>query len=156
MGPCVRTKRHITIVGFVVIAIRPTRGGARGADTILVIDDDAETRKIMCLVLARAGYTVVDAQDGVQGLRLFHDTDPALVVTNIFMPEREGLELLRLIRRSSRVPIVVVSGGSLGTSLDVFSLARTFGAALTLRKPFEIDEFVDGVRGLLDHGQGAR
>ena len=117
---------------------------------IIVIDDDRKLREVICRALERAGYNVIEAADGRAGIRLYREQGGDLVVTDIFMPERDGLETIRLLRRESpELKIVAISGGDGAGRIDLQEEARLFGAARTLGKPFEPGELVKVVRDLL-------
>jgi DNA-binding response OmpR family regulator len=118
--------------------------------TILVIDDDAYSRMTLQLVLEDAGYAVECAEDGVLGLRAFTAHRPDLVVTDIIMPAREGLEMIGEMRKiDGNVPIIAVSGGGRLKSTDLLTLAGRLGADAVLSKPFAADELIDTVRRCL-------
>ena len=114
--------------------------------TILVIDDDAYSRMTLQLVLEDAGYAVECAEDGALGLRAFTAHRPDLVITDIIMPAREGLETIGEIRKLDRaVPIIAVSGGGRLKSIDLLTLAGRLGADAVLSKPFAAEELIDAV-----------
>jgi two-component system chemotaxis response regulator CheY len=114
--------------------------------TVLLIEDEARIRKLLARLLAEIGHTVVEASNGKEGDKLFADHRPALVVTDIMMPEQEGVETINSIRsRAPTTPIVAISGG--GKTLLEF--AKEFGATRTLAKPFRPSEFVKAVMHLL-------
>src|SRR4051812_16983873 len=103
---------------------------------VLVIDDEAAIRSFVRLALEKAGHRVSEAADGDEGLRAFR-ADPAdLVLCDIFMPEKDGLETIQILRRASPgVPVVAIGGGNYrGT--DFLAVARKLGATAALYKPF--------------------
>lgn len=117
---------------------------------ILVIDDDEVLRRLLLQVLARLGYEAVAEPNGVAGLRRAHEWKPAAVITDIIMPEKEGVEtILELKRTLPEIKIVAMSGGGRGTSLDYLQIARRCGADRTLAKPFERDEIRTTLESLL-------
>jgi CheY-like chemotaxis protein len=122
---------------------------------ILVIDDEAPIRSILRRSLERFGHEVVEAPDGSAGTRLFESSSFDLVITDLFMPEKEGIEtILDLRERYPEVKILVVSGGlpSPGQALDKFSPlgdAEALGADASLEKPFEIKKLLEAVDELL-------
>jgi len=122
---------------------------------ILVIDDDEAIRSLMRRGLERAGHEVVEAPDGAVGTRLFEASPFDLVITDLFMPEREGIEtILDLKGRFPDVKILVVSGGlSFGgrvvDELGPLGDAEALGADASLKKPFQLNEFVEVVGSLL-------
>src|SRR6266576_3627079 len=112
---------------------RPRRGGVA---RILVMDDDELLREALRVVLEGAGYEVLEASDGEVGLRLQREHAADLVVVDVFMPERDGLEVIKALRvESPQVKIIAVSGGGRTAQIEVLSVAAAFGAARTLVKP---------------------
>ena len=122
---------------------------------ILIIDDDDQLRRMMRQMLEGAGHTVTEAGDGHRGFEAFKADPSDLVVTNLFMPERDGLELIKAVRAVGDVPIVLVSGagapGAPSTSYasNMFRIAEKFGASRVLQKPFDRDALVGTVSDLL-------
>lgn len=115
---------------------------------ILIIDDDAELRSSMRKMLKSAGHEVVEAENGEHGMDAFRKQPADVVVTDIVMPEKEGIETIQDIRvLSPSVPIVAISGGARGSTLDYLKLARTVGATSTLAKPFRTNELLACVEG---------
>ncbi len=117
---------------------------------ILVIDDDAAVRSTIHRILEREGHEVVEASDGVGGMKAFREHPADLVISDMFMPEKDGMEILRELRRHSPLPkIIVVSGGGFDGTVDLRADAELMGAARTLGKPFEREELVKAVREVL-------
>jgi DNA-binding response OmpR family regulator len=107
-------------------------------DTILIIDDEPMIRHLATRILDRAGYRALSAANGILGLACFRRERPALVITDLIMPEREGIETIRHIRREGAdTPIIAISGGTLTGTADFLAMARELGATAILRKPFE-------------------
>jgi DNA-binding response OmpR family regulator len=121
---------------------------------ILVIDDDHAVRLTTQMILEDAGYEVICAVDGEQGLRVFERTSPHVVITDIIMPNKEGLETIMQIRsHGSKTPILAVSGGGRIGNADFLQMAGQLGANEILAKPFKPQELVAAVRRLLSiHG----
>ena len=118
--------------------------------TILVIDDDAAFRRMVVRVLAGAGHEVSEARDGREGLKLFRAHHPALIITDILMPEREGIETIRELRReAASVAIIAMTGGGTPPFLRYLDFAREFGADATLAKPFYPAELIETVNRVL-------
>ena len=116
---------------------------------ILVIDDDALLRGAIRMVLESAGYEVLEAGDGNAGLRLHREPGADLLVVDLFMPERDGLEVIRAVRAEApQAKIIAMSGGS-SLQLDLLDAAAAFGASRTLRKPFRPNALLAVVRELL-------
>ncbi len=117
---------------------------------ILVIDDDVQVRGAVRRILERAGHTVEDVGNGDAGLRAHRERPADLIITDIFMPERDGIETVRELRRESpQVKIIVISGGDRTQTMDLRKDAELLGAARSLRKPFELSELVRAVDELL-------
>ena len=120
--------------------------------SILLIDDDAGIRSTARLILETAGHTVSEAADGEQGLAIFDTGDFDLVITDLYMPGKEGIETIQdLADRGSRVPILAVSGMAAaegGTLQDAYLL----GADATLAKPFSAADLRQAVADLLIDG----
>ena len=117
---------------------------------ILVIDDDQPLRETLARVLAGAGYETDQAADGNAGLAACARHRPDLVITDIIMPDREGIEtILELRRRSPDLPVIAMSGGSVGHR-DYLTAATQLGAVRGLAKPFLPQDLLDAVRDVLD------
>jgi DNA-binding NtrC family response regulator len=105
---------------------------------ILIIDDEQSIRDLLSDVFASAGFDVGVAESGLQGIRMVAARKPDLVVTDILMPDKEGLEtILELKRSAPDLPIFAMSGGSLNGPIDVLGMARRFGAIRVYAKPFD-------------------
>jgi CheY-like chemotaxis protein len=105
---------------------------------ILVVDDDQVLRGALRVILEVAGYTVMEAADGEAGLRLYREQGADLALVDLFMPERDGLEMIRALRTGIPQPkIIAMSGGGRIGLLDALKAAAALGASRTLCKPFE-------------------
>jgi len=131
---------------------------ARDAETILVVDDEPGVRESVRGVLTDEGYRVVEAEDGRDALQLMATERPRLVILDIWMPEMDGIELLRHIRDSHPgTPVVVISGhGNIETAVT----ATKLGAFDFIEKPFSLDGLLHVVDRALesvhaDGGEGA-
>ena len=117
---------------------------------ILVIDDEAPVRDMLRQTLERAGYEVADAGAGRQGVVQLRQQPADLVITDILMPEQEGIETIRMLRKEfPQVKILAISGGGKKGKLDILPIAQTFGAHYTLTKPFERKDLLDAVSALV-------
>ncbi|UCE48272.1 MAG: response regulator [Phycisphaerales bacterium] len=117
---------------------------------ILVIEDDVEFRKMLRRMLERAGYEITEAADGKEGMRLFRAAPTDLVITDILMPEQEGIEtILELKREFADVKIIAISGGGHIDSKEYLETAEQFGVPRTFSKPFNREEFLAAVKELL-------
>lgn len=117
---------------------------------ILIIDDEELIRETMKMKLEQSGHEVVEAANGVAGLRAFVDNPVDLVVTDIIMPDQEGIETIRKIRqRDPRVGIIAMSGGGRGRNLHFLDVAQKLGASAVLPKPFTGSQLVALVEATL-------
>jgi DNA-binding response OmpR family regulator len=118
---------------------------------ILVIDDDQQFNRMICMILEDAGYGVRTAPNGLEGLGMFMKERPDLVITDLYMPEKEGLETIMELRQTDKeIRILVVSGGSPHMNMsEMFTMAGIFGADAALPKPFDIGTLLQKVRELL-------
>jgi len=117
---------------------------------ILIIDDDRAVQISVQFTLEREGHQVVCASDGNEGLRAFTSQTPDLVVTDLIMPNKEGIETIMQIReRDSKTPILAISGGGRLSNVDFLKMAAKVGANAILAKPFERQELIAAVRRLL-------
>jgi CheY-like chemotaxis protein len=114
---------------------------------ILVIDDDHLVRYALAKVLQRNGYDVVTASDGKRAMTVFRDEAPDLVITDIIMPEQEGIETIGLLRRERPdIKIIAISGGGRIRNVDFLEMARSLGADAVIAKPFEAEELLSKLR----------
>lgn len=117
---------------------------------ILIIDDEPLIRHMVARVLERAGYPTVSAANGAQGLTSFRGERPMLVITDLIMPEREGIETIRHIRREQpELPIIAMSGSTRAGGADFLGMAQELGATGVLRKPFDPLDLLNCVRRCL-------
>lgn len=119
------------------------------AGTALVVDDDPLNREMVVSLLEDRGFTVFPAEDGDVGLAILEKERAIdVVVTDIFMPNREGVSFIRAIRSKYPDTKVVAITGAVNYEA-IFSTAQEFGADITIKKPFDIDEFGDKVDALI-------
>lgn len=117
------------------------------APTVLVVEDDRTLRRGLVMNLERAGYRVLQAADGLEGMRLAFEAKPDLIVLDVMLPEYSGLEILTELReRAERVPVLILSARG-RTDEKVEGL--TLGADDYLAKPFELPELMARVQALL-------
>lgn len=118
--------------------------------TVCVVDDNDLVRETMCRALQDAGFRVLEAAGGVEGLRKIDSEKPAVVVLDIIMPDREGTDIvLEVTRRSPETKILVVSGGGIrATAQDYLELALGLGAHDALAKPFKKKDLAAKVAAL--------
>jgi len=117
---------------------------------ILLIDDDEQFRTMLGLVLTEAGYEVQEASDGREGARLYRTRPADLVITDLIMPEQEGVETIKEIRSICRdAKVIAMSGGGRNNGRDYLKIAKAFGANRVLAKPFLNREILEAVESLL-------
>jgi YesN/AraC family two-component response regulator len=118
---------------------------------ILIVDDEEMFRKMLRQMLEMAGYEVTEAAEGGQAISLFRDKPADLVITDIFMPEKEGIATIQEMKRDfPGLKIIAVSGG--GSKLcgfEYLQFAESVGADRTLSKPFDRQEILDAIESLL-------
>jgi CheY-like chemotaxis protein len=116
---------------------------------ILVIDDDDAFRRVILRTLGAQKHRMIEAPNGVEGLKLVDEYKPDAVITDILMPQKEGIETIREIReRAPGCKIIAISGGGMSHNLMFLDVARAFGADAALAKPFrptELTAVVDQV-----------
>lgn len=117
---------------------------------ILVIDDEAQLRAFLRRVFEAAGYEVAEAENGARGLDVFSRSPADLVVTDILMPEKEGIEtILALKQADPRVLVIGISGGGQIHDLDFLDAAFKLGADRVMAKPFRAAEMLKTVAEML-------
>lgn len=118
---------------------------------ILIVDDNDDIRSMLELILRREGFDVACARDGEQALALFAERSADIVITDLFMPERDGVETIVALReRYPGTKIIAMSGWQSQRGPDYLAVAREIGAAGTLRKPFEPRELLRLVRRVME------
>lgn len=117
---------------------------------ILLVEDDDDVREMAYQILIRAGYEVEQTNNGRTALEKFHERPADLVITDLIMPEKEGLEMIRdLIRDYTGVKIIAMSGGGRLDPGDYLRTARVFGARKTIHKPFGRAALLEAVEEVL-------
>lgn len=117
---------------------------------IVLVDDDNDLRLAMRLALEQAGYTVREASNGREALALQQAQPAPFVITDIFMPEADGFELVDAIKKDfpSTKVIALSGGGRKKGSHDYLGAARLAGADATLKKPFKVDSLLQTLKAL--------
>ena len=120
---------------------------------VLVVEDDSNLRAIVRRILQRAGYEVIEACNGLEAVEKLHamsDTSVHLVITDILMPEREGIEtIVGLRRQHPEIKIIAMSGGGKGGADHYLEMAREFGADHAMHKPFDKADLLAAVENLV-------
>ena len=118
---------------------------------ILVMDDDPSTRLLLRRLLERAGHEVVEAMNGDEGVTLYLEAPPDLVMTDVFMPGRDGLQTIADIRREDPgARVIAMTAHGEEENYDFLRVAESLGAAKTLTKPFSVDDVMEAVHTLLE------
>lgn len=117
---------------------------------ILIIDDEDLIRKMLRKVLEKNGYEVMDAFNGSQGIELFKELGPDIVITDLIMPEKEGLESIRELKKiQPDVKIIAISGGGIADPKIYLDLASKFGAVRTFPKPVDNEILLSTIKEIL-------
>lgn len=120
---------------------------------VLILDDEKDMRSVLREVLETGGHEVYEAEDGDKGVAVYRQEQPDVVITDIIMPEKNGLEAIQELRREfPEVRIIAIStGGSLFESNSLYlNFAKEIGADRILPKPFSNQEILDAVESLLE------
>lgn len=147
----------VTVLGICRPLRRSTVGRCKGLipmdkqkRTILVVDDDDSLRDSLRRTLHRRDWAVIEAAEGAEGLRIVAEHTVDVVLIDLFMPGKEGLETIDVLRRLyPRVYIIAMSGGGVRGRLDVLKAARLMGAQRTLPKPFARETLIEAVEQAL-------
>ena len=118
---------------------------------ILVIDDDATIQLVFSQFLTSLGYEITQAENGKKGMSMIQETRPDLVITDIMMPEMDGLEILMQLRSNhDSVPVIAISGGMRSLPVNFLQQAKLFGARYVFEKPVPLEVLRNAVTELLD------
>ncbi len=119
---------------------------------ILIIDDDQQIRELLRKIMELNGFEVMEAENGRVGMQLYRDNPADLIITDLIMPEQEGLETISTMRREyGKVKIIAISGGGQMGPEAYLPAALELGADKVFSKPFELKDIVDTVKELLEH-----
>lgn len=121
-----------------------------GKERILVIDDNTTTRFILSKALTAEGYDVAIASNGDEGLKLFYENPAKLVITDIMMPEKNGVEVIVKLKEDfPDIRIIAISGGTPEKGNDLLRMTKILGAKSTLKKPLEKETLLKAVKDAL-------
>lgn len=124
----------------------------RSPHRILIIDDDAHFRSVVRQMLERSNMEVLEAADGAAGVECLRANEIDLVLTDLIMPEKDGIMAIQeILEQYPSLKVIAMSGGPRGNSAWL-PIARRVGALRTLRKPFSSNELLDAVSSLLANG----
>lgn len=119
---------------------------------VLIIDDDIQIRKVVRKSLEREGHTVIEAANGEEGIEAYRKEPTDLVITDIIMPGKEGIETIKdFTREFPGIKVIAISGGSQHLAPELWlNVAKCLGAVQTLTKPFTYEELIETVNLLLN------
>jgi CheY-like chemotaxis protein len=118
---------------------------------ILIIEDEDSVRAVLVDALHDAGYDVLEASNGKEGINLYREAPTDLIITDLIMPEKEGLGTIMELRCDSpHVKIIAMSGGGMSSGNDYLRIAQKLGAKRTLSKPFDLEDFLHTVREVIE------
>ncbi len=124
---------------------------------ILIIDDDLFIRKSLRRNLEKEGFNIFEASHGKEADRILSEENISLIITDIFMPEKNGLEIITEIKKNNpKIKIIAISGwgikydGNDNNIPDYLKIAEKFGVDKTFAKPFEVKEIINAIRELLN------
>lgn len=125
-------------------------GGELSDIKILVIDDDDLVRMTARNILQKAGCVVFEATSGLTGVKLFKSESPSVVITDMLMPDKEGLETITEIRSlNPETKIIAMSGGGSSKNMAYLQMAQKVGADHSIKKPFKPDELLSAIKIVL-------
>ncbi len=119
--------------------------------SILILDDEEAMREALRMVLEEDGHEVSEASDGISGIALYREQPTDIVVTDLIMPQKDGIETIRDLRREfPRLKIIALSGRG-GTAINAnLERAKRVGADVTILKPCEPEEIREAIRDLME------
>jgi CheY-like chemotaxis protein len=124
--------------------------------TILLVEDDHSLRKMLCIVLKRMGHQVIEGSNGKEAVQIYHAHQVDLILMDLIMPEKEGIETIVELGKCRPVPkIIAMSGGNRMQPGGLLSMAQQLGACATLTKPFSNAQLEALVSRCLEGGDGA-
>jgi YesN/AraC family two-component response regulator len=117
---------------------------------ILIIDDEPQIRSMLILMLEREGYEVVEAPDGVEGIKVYRQNPADLIITDLIMPNKDGIGMIIDLKKEfPDVKVIAMSGGGLNKPDGYLKGAKKLGAACTLTKPIDREEMLRAVKDIL-------
>ncbi len=118
---------------------------------VLIIEDDIPILEMLCEVFAKEGFEVMGAPNGKKGMRLQNENPADVIITDIIMPEKEGIETISEIKSNfPETKVIAMSGGGFVGPGEYLDVAKKLGATLTFKKPFAIKTLITAVNGLLE------
>jgi len=128
----------------------PNHGKPMAACSILIVDDEPGIRELLGIMLESSGHTVATAEDGIQAPKVMATRAIDVVITDLLMPERDGLEFITEVRKKyPSVKIIAMSGGGHIARDSYLRIAKTFGAHFLLEKPFNQSDVLAAVDAVM-------
>jgi len=119
-------------------------------ERILIIDDEPQIRSMLRLMLERDGYEVIEAPDGIEGIRVYRQNPADLIITDLIMPNKDGIGMIIDLKQEfPDVKIIAMSGGGLNKPEGYLKGAKKLGASCTLTKPIDREEMLRAVKNTL-------
>ena len=119
-------------------------------ERILIIDDEQQIRSMLRLMLERDGYEVVEAPDGIEGIKTYRQNPADLIITDLIMPNKDGIGMIiELQKEFPDVKIIAMSGGGLNKPEGYLKGAKKLGAACTLTKPIDREKMLRAVKNVI-------
>jgi DNA-binding response OmpR family regulator len=113
---------------------------------ILIVEDDEAVRSFLRLALEAVGYDVVEATNGLEGLARYHQTTIGLIITDLEMPEMDGVTMIEALRSAqAQIPVIVISARQ-----ELFKRVQAFGVQYIFQKPFCLKELLSTVHTLME------
>lgn len=117
---------------------------------ILIIDDEPQIRRMLRRMLESEGYTVTEAADGAEGIKHYHTNPADLIITDLIMPNKEGIETIAELRKKNPgIKIIAMSGGGKREPEGYLNMAKLLGASKTFEKPFKKEELLKAIKSLI-------
>ncbi len=117
---------------------------------ILIIDDEAPVRKMLSKLLTTHNYETLEAENGKVGIKLYNEHHPDLIITDLIMPEKEGMECIRELKKiNPDIKIIAISGGGVTNSDIYLKVAKKLGAIRTFSKPIRNNDLIKAIEEIL-------
>jgi len=117
---------------------------------ILIIDDEPQIRFLLRRLLESEHYTVIEASDGKEGIARYQENQVDLVITDLIMPDKEGLEtILEMKKKYPDIKIIAMSGGGINHSDSYLKMAEQFGATETFKKPVRKEALLKAIKKMV-------
>jgi DNA-binding response OmpR family regulator len=117
---------------------------------IMIVDDDIHIQLALRQIVESAGHSAIEAGNGEDAIEMFGEYRPDIVITDIFMPQTDGIETIRAIRRiQADAKIIAISGGYVGSGWNYLGSVVVLGADLALQKPFTVSQLTTAINLLL-------